>query len=132
MSLSYCNQKLSLAVFEMCVSTQCLKNRLRGSIKHGFTAFPQTTFPEGLRQQFSEIKAALSGVRVGGSIEDYPDPIDRMKPSQVRGLLHQIISLREGVAREYYRRAFQGSPKESKDNTTTEDMVQKIAQLMGR
>jgi len=128
MSLSYCNQKLSLAVFEMCVSTQSLKNRLRGSIKHGFTAFPETTFPEGLREKFSEIRAALSGVRVGGGIEDYPDPIDRMKPSQVRGLLHQIISLREGVAKEYYRRAFQGSPKERKDNTTTED----LAQLMGR
>jgi hypothetical protein len=132
MSLSYCNQKLSLAVFEMCVSTQSLRNKLRGSIKHGFTAFPETAFPEGLREQFSEIKVALVGVRVGGGIEDYPDPIDRMKPSQVRRLLDQIISLREGVARECHRQSFQGSPKESKDTTTTEDLVEKIVQLMGR
>jgi hypothetical protein len=133
MSLSYCNQKLSLAVFEMCVSTQSLRNRLRGSIKHGFTAFPETTFPEGLREQFSEIKTALAGVRVGGGIEDYPDPIDRMKPSQVRRLLDQIISLREAVAREYYRRAFQGRQVDRKANTATmEEMVHKVVQLMGR
>jgi hypothetical protein len=133
MSLHYCNQKLSLAVFEMCVSTQSLRNRLRGSIKHGFTAFPEATFPEGLREQFSEIKAALAGVRVGGGIEDYPDPIDRMKPSQVRSLLNQIISLREGVSRECYRREFQERHPDSTANTgTTEGLVQKVAQLMGR
>src|SRR5467141_3934795 len=121
MSLFYCNQKLSLAVYDMCVSTQSLRNRLRGSIKHGFTAFPETTFPEGLREQFSEIRAALAGVRVCVGFEDYPEPIDRMKPSQVKRLLDQIFSLREGVARECYRRAFPGSPKESKANTTGED-----------
>jgi hypothetical protein len=133
MSLCYCNQKLSLAVFEMCVSTQSLRNRLRGSIKQGFTAFPEATIPEGLREQFSEIKMALAGVRVGAGIEDYPDPIDRMKSSQVRRLLDQIISLREGVSRECYRREFQGRHTDSKANaTTTEDTVQKITQLMGR
>jgi len=109
MNLTYCYEKLSEAVNEMCVSTQSLRNRLRGSIKHGFTAFPETTFPEGLREQFSEIKAALAGVRVGSGIEDYPDPIDRMKPYEVRRLLDQIISLREGVARECYRREFDRS-----------------------
>jgi hypothetical protein len=133
MSLSYCNQKLSLAVFEMCVSTQGLRNRLRGSIKHGFTEFPETTFPEGLREQLSEIKVALAGVRVGASIEDYPDPIDAMKPAQVRRLLDQIISLREGVAQECYRRRFQERQSGSEDHTLTMDeMAQKPAQLLGR
>jgi hypothetical protein len=133
MSLSYCNQKLSVAVFEMCVSTQSLRNRLRSSIKHGFTLFPEATFPEGLREQFSEIKAALAGVRVGAGIEDYPDPIDRMKPYEVRRLLDQIISLREGVARECYRREFQGSQADGKANVSeTEETVQKIMRLMGR
>ncbi len=117
MNLSYCHEKLSLAVFEMCVGTQNLRSRLRDSVKHGFTAFPEGTFPEGLREQFSEIQSALADVRVGGGIEDYPDPIHRMKPSQVRRLLDQIISLREGVAEEYYRRAFQESQSDSNDNT---------------
>jgi hypothetical protein len=133
MNLSYCNQKLSLAVFEMCVSTQSLKNRLKGSLKHCFTAFPDETFPEGLREQFSEIRAALAGVRIGVGSEDYPDPIDRMKPSQVRRLLDQFISLREGVAKECHRRAFESRQDEGTKRTATMDeMVQKAAQLMGR
>jgi hypothetical protein len=132
MSLFYCNQKLSLAVFEMCVSTQSLKNRLRSAIKHGFTAFPEETFPDALREQFSEIKAALADVRVGSGIEDYPDAIDRMKSSHVRRLLDQIISLRAGVARECYKRASEKSQSNSKDNISTEDMMQKVKQLLGR
>ena len=106
MNLGYCNQKLSLAIFEMCVSTQNLRDRLRSSLRHGFIGFPEATFPEGLREQFSEIKEALGGVRIAARIEDYPDPIDCMTHSQIRRLLDQIISFREGVAREYYKRAF--------------------------
>jgi hypothetical protein len=131
MSLSYCHQKLSLALYEMCVSTENLKNRLRGSIKHGITAFPDETIPEGLREQFSEVKAALTGVRVRAGLEDYPDRIDRMKPSKVRRLLDQIISIREGVAREYYKRAFDRNQTDGKSGATKEDLEQKVRELMG-
>lgn len=131
MNLSYCHEKLSLAIYEMCVSTQGLRSRLRGSIKHGFAAFPAEAFPEALREQFSEIKAALAGVRIGGRIEDYPDPIDRMRPAEVRRLIDKIISLRENVAKEYHRRALQSSLSGSRDNAATmEDPLQIAAQLL--
>jgi hypothetical protein len=132
MSLFYCNEKLSLAVFEMCVSTKSLRDRLRDTVKHGFTAFPEEIFPEELREQFSEIRTALAGVRVGSGIENYPDAIDRMKAPHVRRLLDQFISLREGVARECYRRASEKSQSNSKDNNLTEETIQKVKQLLGR
>jgi hypothetical protein len=134
MNLSYCHEKLSLALFEMCVSTQSLKNRLRISVRHGLTFFSENDFPEGLREQFSEIKLALAGVSVSGRIDDsYPDPVDRMKPSQAQRLLNEIISLREGVAREYYRRAFRdrASGAENK-STATENITELVTKLMGR
>ncbi len=108
MNFTYCYQKLSEAVDDMCVSTQSLADRLRSSIGRGFTLFPVETFPAGLREQFSEIKSALAGVRPPGHIEPYPDPIDRMKPAEVTRLIGRVISLRDGVAEEYYRRRFQG------------------------
>jgi hypothetical protein len=130
MHLSYCHQKLSLAVFEMCLSTQSLKNRLRGSLKHSFTAFPEDTFPKGTRQRFSEIRNALAGVRLAYDFRNRPDAIDRMKPSQVRRLIGEIICLREAVAKEYHRLAFT-RPKES-NTQTMEEFVKQIAQLLGR
>jgi len=132
MNLSDCYKKLSEAVNEMCVSTQSLKDRLRSSMRHGFTFFPVKSFPEGPREQFSEIKSALTVVRMPGHIEPYPDPIDRMKPAEVKSLIGKVISLRDGVAEEYYRRAFQRSERDSKNNTTWEDGVQKARQLLGR
>ena len=129
--LSYCHEKLSLAVFEMCISTQSLKNRLRSSLRHGFTAFPDETFSAGLREQLSEIKAALAGVRIGSGLENYPDAIDRMKPSIVRRLVNEIISLREGVAKEYYKRIFQGESQSKDSPDTLADVARKAAQLLG-
>jgi hypothetical protein len=107
MNSSYCHEKSSEAVNEMCLSTQSLKDRFRSSVSHGFTLFPVETIPEGLREQFSEIKSALAGVRVPGHSEPCPDPIDRMKPTEVTRLIGKIISLRDGLAEESYRRAFQ-------------------------
>jgi hypothetical protein len=69
----------------MSVSTQSLKDRLRSSVRHGLTFFPVETFPERLREQFSEIKSALTGV----------DPIDSMKSAEVRRLIRKVISLRD-------------------------------------
>jgi hypothetical protein len=106
MNLSYCHEKLSAAVNDLCVSTQSPADRLRSSISHWFT-LPLETFPEGLRGQFSEIKSALAGVRVPGHTEPCPDPIDRMMPTEVTRMISKVISLREGVAKEYYKRAVQ-------------------------
>lgn len=131
MSLSYCYQKFSEAVNEMCVSNQSLKDRLRGAIRHGFTFFPVEAFPEGLREQFSEIKSGLTTVRMPGHIEPYPDSIDPMKPAEVKSLIGKVISLRNGVAEEYYRRRFQSNHSHSKNKSTHEDLAQKITQLMG-
>jgi hypothetical protein len=132
MNLTYCYQKLSEALNEMCLSTQSLEDRLRSSISRGFTAFPVETFPEGLREQFSEIKSALAGVRIPGHIQPCPDPIDRMRSTEVKRLIGRLISLRDGVAEEYYRRAFQRSDGDGKDNTTWEDGVRQARQLLGR
>jgi hypothetical protein len=107
MNLSYCYEKLSEAVDEMCVNPQGLKDRLRSSIR--FTALPLEAFPEGLREQFSGIRSALAGVRMAGHIEPWPDPIDKMEPTEVKRLIRQVIALRGGVAKEHYRRAFQRS-----------------------
>jgi hypothetical protein len=107
MNLSYCHEKLSAAVSDLCVSALSPADRLRSSISHWFT-LPLETFPEGLREQFSEIKSSLAGVRVPGHTDPYPDPIDRMMPTEVTKLIGKVISLREGIAKEYYGRAVQG------------------------
>ena len=112
MNLTYFYQKLSEALNDMCVSTQSLADRLRSSTNRGFTLFPVETVPEGLREQFSEIKSALAGVRAPGHIEPCPDPIDQMKPTEVAKLIGKVISLRDGVAQEYYRQAFQRLKRE--------------------
>jgi len=108
MSLNYLHQKLSLAVFEMCTSTQGLKERLRNSLRHSFTAFPEETLPEEMCERFSEIRRGLTqGVaRFGFGLENYPDVIDRMSPSEVRRFLNSIIALHQCVTEEYYRRRF--------------------------
>jgi len=131
MNLSYCYEKLSEAVNEMCVSNQSLKDRLRSCVRHGLIFFPMETFPEGLREQFSEIRSALTVVRMPCHIEPYPDSIDTLKPSEVRGLIGKVISLRNGVAAEYYRRSFHRIDGKSINESIDEDLVQKITQLMG-
>jgi hypothetical protein len=107
MDLGYFHEKLSNAVNEICTSDESLKVRLRSSLRYGFTAFPAETLPDGLRDQFSEIKAALGGGRIRSRMEDYPDPIDCMKHSQVLKLLDETIVPHKGVTEEYNRRAFQ-------------------------
>jgi hypothetical protein len=117
----------------MCTSTKSLKDRLRTSLRHGFTAFPEETFPEELRQKFSEIKAALKGVQLGHSLENYPDAIDRMKPSDVRRLFDKIISLRESVAKEYYMRMFQReTSKATKNGVPRQEKTQKAIEVLIR
>jgi len=104
MTLGYCHEKLSLAVREMCKSTASLKARLRHSLRHGFTAFPQDIFPDAVRQQLLEVKAAFEGVHPIVNAVNPPDVLDRMKPPDVRRLVDKVISLRESVAKEYYGR----------------------------
>ena len=130
MSFSYFHEKLSLAVYEMYASNQPLKSRLKTSLrKHGFTAFPVETLPEEMREQFSKIKTALAG-KVSWRLENYPDPIDRMKPTEVRSLLNDIFSLYQDVTREYYRRQFQGrkaaSTKRGKDDRAIQQAIKKL------
>jgi hypothetical protein len=102
MTLGYCHEKLSLAIFEMCKSTGRLKARLRHSLRHGFTAFPSDLFPEAIAQQLLEVKAAFAGVHPIVDAMNPPDVLDRMKPSDARRLVDKVISLRESVAKEYY------------------------------
>jgi hypothetical protein len=104
MTLGYCHEKLSLAVFEMCKSTATLKARLRSSLRHGFTAFPQDIFPDAVRQQLLDVKAAFAGVHPIVVATNPPDVLDQMKTPDVMRLLDKVISLRESVAKEYYRR----------------------------
>jgi hypothetical protein len=104
MTLGYCHEKLSLAVFEMCKSTATLKARLRNSLRYGYTAFPQDPFPEAIAQQLLEVKAAFAGVHLTDDAMNPPDVLDQMKPSDVRRLVDKVISLRESVAQEYYGR----------------------------
>jgi len=104
MTLGYCHEKLTLAVFEMCKSTKSLKVRLRNSLRHGFTAFPQDIFPDAVRQQLLEVKAAFAGVQPTVDAMNPPDVLDQMKPSEVRRLVDKVIGLRETVAKEYYGR----------------------------
>jgi hypothetical protein len=131
MDLSYCYGKLSEAVNEMCVSNQSLKDRLRSCVRHGLIFLPMETLPEGLHEQFSEIRSALPVVRMPCHIEPYPDSIDTLKPAEVRGLIHKLISLHNGVAAEYYRRSSHRTDGASKNESTDEDLVQRITQLMG-
>ena len=44
--------------------------------------------------------------RFGFGLENYPDVIDRMSPSEVRRFLNSIIALHQCVTEEYYRRRF--------------------------
>jgi hypothetical protein len=37
-----------------------------------------------------------------------PDALDRMKAREVERLVEKVISLREAVAREYYKQEFSG------------------------
>ena len=74
----------------------------------------------------------MAGARIPGHIEPCPDPIDRMEPAEVKRLIGRVISLRDGVAEEYYRRGFQRSDGDTKDNTTWEDGVRQVQQLLGR
>lgn len=110
MNLSYFHEKLSLSVFEMCTSTQNRKGRLRNSLlKYPFKDFPVGIAPKGARQQFLEIKTALAGrLRDGGSSENYPVAIDRMKRADVQRLFNNIFSLYQAVTKEYHRRIFHG------------------------
>ncbi|SRR5712692_9578441 len=105
MTLGYCHGKLSLAIFEMCKSTRSLKVRLRNSLRHGFTCFPQDIFPEAIGQQLLDVKAAFAGVHPTFDAMNPPDALDEMKPSEARRLVEKVISLRESVAEEYYRRS---------------------------
>lgn len=104
MTLGYCHEKLSEAIFEMCKSTANLKARLRNSLRHGFTAFPQDIFSDAVGQQLLEVKAAFAGVHPIVDSMNPPDVLDQMKPSEVRQLVDKVISLRESVAKEYYER----------------------------
>ena len=106
MTLGYCHGKLSEAVFEMCTSTASLKVRLRLSLKHGFTAFPDDIFADPIRHQLGEVKAAFAGVELNFDAMRPPDALDNMKPSAVRRLVGKVISLRETVAQEYFGQKF--------------------------
>jgi hypothetical protein len=106
MTLGYCHEKLSLAVFEVCRSTAGLKARLRTSLKHGFTAFPDDIFTDVVRQQLSEVKVAFAEVQLTVDAMNPPDALDRMKPSEVRRLVDRVINLREAVAQEYFKQKF--------------------------
>src|SRR4029077_273923 len=99
MTLGYCHEKLSLAIFEICESTSSLKTRLRKSLGQGFTAFPQNIFPDAIAQQLLEVKAAFAGIHPIVNAMNPPDVLDQMKPSDVRRLVAKVISLRESVAK---------------------------------
>src|ERR1700730_290097 len=98
MTLGYCHQKLSLAVFEMCKSTSSLKVRLRNSLRYGFTAFPQDLFPDAIAQQLLEVKAAFAGVHPIFDAMNHPDVLDQMKPNDGKRLVDKCIGLGEPVA----------------------------------
>lgn len=110
MNLSYFHEKLSLAIFEMCTSTQNRKERLRNALlKYPFKDFPVGMAPKEARQQFLEIRTALAGgLRDGSGSENYPDAIDRMKGGDLQRLFNNIFSLYQAVTKEYHRRIFQG------------------------
>jgi hypothetical protein len=106
MTLGYCHEKLSLAVLEMCRSTRSLKVRLRNSLRHGFTCFPDDIFTDAIRQKLSEVKIAFAGVQPTFDAMNPPDALDSMKPSEVRRLVDGVIGLREAVAQEYFKQRF--------------------------
>jgi hypothetical protein len=110
MNFPHFYEKLSLSVIETCTSTDTLKGRLRRSLKNSFTPFSAETPPEDLRGQFTHIKTALTGARVGGNFKNYPDAIDRMKSAEVRRMLNEIFHLYQISTTEYYRRWSCSSP----------------------
>ena len=134
MTFSYFHEKLSLAIIEMRGSTRSPKDNLRISVlKHTFSAFPLEIAPEEVRGQFSEIKGALAGkLHRPGSMENYPDVIDRMKPAEVRRVLDNILSVYQGVTKEYHQQMFQGSEQQRGNSPKAEDVEQSIKKLLSR
>jgi len=106
MTLGYYHEKLSLALHEMCTSSESLKTRLRNSLRYGFTCFPEGIFPDAIAQRISEIKSAFAGVHPIVDAMNPPDALDRMKPHEIRRLAEKVISLQEAVAQEYYKEKF--------------------------
>jgi hypothetical protein len=103
--LSYCHEKLSLAVHGMCTSTTSLRDRLAHAVLRDFGGLIEGFFPKELRGQFREIHSALTKVPDTNREGLYMATIKSMSTKEAKRLIDKLIVLREGVARAYYKRS---------------------------
>lgn len=104
--LSYCHEKLSLAVHHMCTSTTSLRDRLAHAVLHDFGGLIEGFFPKELRGQFREIHSELTKVPDANREGLYMAAINNMPAKEAKRLIDKVIVLREDVARAYYKRSF--------------------------
>jgi hypothetical protein len=104
--LSYCHEKLSLAVHQMCTSTTSLRDRLAHAVLHDFGHLVEGFFPRELRAQFREIHSELTKVPASNRQGLYMATINNMSAKEAKRLIDKIIALREDAAQAYYKRSF--------------------------
>jgi len=104
--LSYCHEKLSLAVHHMCTSTTSLRDRLAQAAQHDFGGLIEGFFPNELRRQFLEIHSELTKVPETNREGLYMAAINSMSAKTAKRLIDKVIVLREDVAQAYYKRSF--------------------------
>jgi hypothetical protein len=104
--LSYCHEKLSLAVHHMCTSTTSLRHRLAHAALRDVGVLIEEFFPKELREQFHEIHSELTKVPDTNREGLYMATIKNMSTKEAKRLIDKVIVLREDVARAYYKRTF--------------------------
>jgi len=99
--MSYANEKLSLAIYELTVGEGDIKERLESIIKY-LTPLTETDFPENLRVKWSFIMDKLTAKEssVKGTVYDegnFSASLFRMHKSTAAKIAKELVELNEGL-----------------------------------